>query len=144
MLIQIRHPVVPDRNMRKKRQRLRVSCAYDESIDLFDRRTIDEMDCAARNVRDRWLLHNVRVLESVVAKVQVWSMAFHNGDDGVSRHTEQVDGYISAGAARVSRFYSDVVLVSTYTEAPTTTTRCVSAVRKISVIGKTVQQTFSR
>lgn len=42
------------------------------------------------------------MLEGVVAEVQVRSMAFYDGNDWVFRHPEQVDGYISAGAARVS------------------------------------------
>jgi hypothetical protein len=74
-------------------------------------------------VRDRWLLQNVWVLESVVAEVQVWSMAFHDGDDRVFCYTEQVDGYIGTGAGRVSRFDCHEISVSAYTEAPTTTTR---------------------
>ena len=102
VLIQIRHPVVPDRNVREERQRPRVSRAYDEDVDLFDRGTINEVDCSARDVRDRWLLQDVRMLESVVAEVQVWSMAFDDGDDGVSRYSEQIEGDISAGTGSVS------------------------------------------
>lgn len=52
VLVQIRHPVVPDRDVRKEWQRPRVSRAYDESIDLFDRGVIDEVDCSACDVRD--------------------------------------------------------------------------------------------
>jgi hypothetical protein len=59
---------------------------------------------SARDVRDRWLLQNIRVLESVVAEVQIWSMAFHDGDDWVFRNAEQIDGYIGAGAGSVSYF----------------------------------------
>jgi hypothetical protein len=102
MLIQIRHAVVPNRNMWKERQRPRVSCAHDESINLIDRGAIDEVDCSARDVRDRWLLQDIRVLESVIAEVQVWPMAFDDGGDWVFRYAEQIDGYIGAGAGSVS------------------------------------------
>lgn len=88
MLIQIRHPIVPDRNVRKERERPRVPSAYDESINLFDQGTVDEVDRSVRNVRDRRLLHNIWMLEGVVAEVQVWSMAFDDGDDRVFRYAE--------------------------------------------------------
>jgi hypothetical protein len=44
------------------------------------------------------------MLEGVVAEVQVWSVAFHNGDDWVFRYAEQVHCYIGAGAGSVSFF----------------------------------------
>jgi hypothetical protein len=50
MLIQIRCPVVPDRNVWKKRQRPRVSCAYNESIYIFDRGPVYEVDRPTGNV----------------------------------------------------------------------------------------------
>lgn len=104
MLIQIRHPIVPDWDVRQKRQRPRIPGSYDESVYLFDRGSIDEVDCLARDVRDRWLLQDIWMLECVVAEVQVWSMAFDDGDDGVFRYTKQVDGYISAGAVDINTF----------------------------------------
>jgi hypothetical protein len=144
MLIQIRHPIVPDWDVRQKRQRPRISGSYDESVYLFDRGSIDEVDCLARDVRDRWLLQNVWMLECVVAEVQVWSMAFHDGDDGVFRYAEQVDGYISAGAGSVSCSNHSVIVMSTYTEAPTTTTRYILTVNKASNIRQEAQLTFPR
>lgn len=102
------------------------------------------MDCSARDVRDRWLLHDIRMLECVVAKVQVWSMAFHDGDDGVFCYTEQIDGYIGAGAGSVSRFDRHKMLVSTYTEAPITTTRYSPTISKITTTKPEAQLTFPR
>lgn len=59
-------------------------------------------------------------------------MASRDGDDWVFRYPEQVDCYIGAGAGSVSYLDYNVVLVSTHTEAPTTTTRYTPTVSKIS------------
>jgi hypothetical protein len=88
MLIQIRHAIIPDRDMRKERQCPRVTCAHDESVNFIDRGAVNEVDCTARDVRNRGPLQDIRVLESVVAEVQVWSMAFHDGDDWVVCYAE--------------------------------------------------------
>ena len=144
MLIQIRHPVIPDRDVRQKRQRPRISGSYDESVNLFDRGAINEVDRSVGDVRDRWFLQNVWVFENVVTEVQVWSMAFHDGDDRVFCYTEQVDGYIGTGAGSVSHLNHRSRFVYTYTEAPTTTTRYSPAVSKTSTTKKEANLTFPR
>lgn len=112
MLIQIRYPIVSDGDMWQERKGPGVSSPNDECINLFNGSTIDKVDRSTNDVRDRWLLQNVWVLESVVAEERVWPMSFHDSDDWVYGHAEQVYSSISAGAIHVSHLDFSVMLGS--------------------------------
>lgn len=69
VLVQVWYPIVPDWNVRKEWECPRVSRTNDESVDICYRGTIDEVDGLIDYVRDRWLLHDLWMLESVVAEI---------------------------------------------------------------------------
>ena len=92
--IEIRDAVVAHRNLRQERQRPSESRAEDDIVDVGDGGAVLEMHrfraVVAGDVRDGWSTLDLRVLECLVAKVDV-VFAADDGKYGRLREINQAD-----------------------------------------------------
>jgi hypothetical protein len=97
--IQVRYPVVSDRNLWQKWQRPRISCSDDDCIDTFNLATIHKMHRLLYNLSYRWFLLDTWMLECRVSKVQVRLVAHGHGVNWCLCCSYQINSGVSAGPA---------------------------------------------